>query len=220
MLECHRAQSRAVAGAKDLDRIELELNDDPGSLEALLQLKLEIHSLNLNFSSWVNTHAGCAEALNSWLIRCLGDVPEEMLDAPLVSVICSRWAQVIGRIKDKEVFDATRELYESLNRAAGSRSLYLNSKQVQDKEMERKVKMFEKEEQRIHRAMQERERRLNMLPGKHNGALLHGRSVPRKNEIAKRVPLQESLRGVFESLERFAHDSMEAYEELLTCTKG
>ncbi|KAK4752676.1 hypothetical protein SAY87_021474 [Trapa incisa] len=229
MLECHKAQSRAVAGvAKDiLDGIKhMELEDGSDDLEVLLQLKLEIHSLGLNFSNWVSTQVGCAGALHGWITRCLGEErPEEMLeDAPLVSVVCSRWARSVARVKEKEVFDATRELYESLNRtAAGSRNLQLQSKQVQDKEGERKmIKMFEKEEQRMLRAILEKERRLGISPtGKHaGGGILHGTPVTRKGEIAKGGPLLESLRCVFESLERFALDSMEVYDELLACTKG
>ncbi|KAF8026259.1 hypothetical protein BT93_F2920 [Corymbia citriodora subsp. variegata] len=227
MEECHRSQYKAVAKAKNLDLIlSTPKQDDADHLQELVQIKLEIQNWTLCFSNWVFAQKGCIRALNSWLMRCLSSQePEQTPDgvapfspsrigAPPVFVICNQWSQSLDSLTEKEVVDTMKELLSNVNRKYKQHYATLQQKIPADKEMERKVKLIERKEQKIHKEMQAKDRSAVLKFREDSAAPLSARG-----EVTTGSSVQSCLKHIFKALEIFSADSARACEELCTRAK-
>nr|XP_023887843.1 nitrate regulatory gene2 protein-like [Quercus suber]XP_023887845.1 nitrate regulatory gene2 protein-like [Quercus suber] len=211
MLECHRCQCQAFEQGKSLDVITSNVKFSYAHLELAMELKFELQNWSLSFFKWIDTQKAHVKALNGWLLRCLLNEPEGTPDgivpfspssigAPPVFVICNRWSQAMDRVSEKEVIEAMQGFFISLNQLLEPHIVDLKQRSVADKDMERKLKILEREEQRIQKMVQAQEKKM-------------GTVLPR-SEIRNTSSLLSGLKQIFAALERFSANSLQAHEEL------
>ncbi|KAJ6684643.1 F5M15.15 [Salix purpurea] len=214
MLECHRCQSQAVVETRSLDDIASSMKFSDAYLEAAIQLKIELQNWNLSFSNWINAQRSYVRALNEWLLRCLPSEPEGRPDvgppfspgrtgAPPVFAFCNQWSLAIDRVSEMEVIYAMNGFFASVNQFLERHRVYLQQRLATDKDMERKVKILEREGQRLQKVIQARGR-----PFQAGGRAVH------RSEITDNSSLQFGLRQVLVAIEQFSADAMRGYEEL------
>ncbi|KAI4317017.1 hypothetical protein L6164_024931 [Bauhinia variegata] len=119
-----------------------------------------MHNYNSSFSDWIYAQKSHVKALNGWLMRCLLREPEEISDgtapfspgkfsAPPVFVVCNKWSRVVDKLSEKDVIEAFNGFMIGLKEI-----LDLQQKSTVDKELERKLKNLERQEQEKHKVMQ------------------------------------------------------------------
>lgn len=224
MLECHHSQCLAIKEARRLDAMASHKHFSDAHLEATLQLEHELLNWTLRFSCWVGAQKGYVRALNNWLLKCLLYVPEETPDgivpfspgrigAPPVFVICNQWSQALERISEKEVVVCMRDFATTVLQLWERDKLEMRQRMMANKDMERKVKYLEREDQKIHKEIQVLDKRM-VLSKDGNGLSLAGQAVY-QSETSKSGSLQISLQRIFEAMEKFTASSLKVYEELL-----
>ncbi|KAF5747221.1 hypothetical protein HS088_TW06G01402 [Tripterygium wilfordii] len=210
MLECHRYQSHTVVQAKSLDFISFDGKLSDAHIESAIQLKIQLQNWLLSFSNWFDAQKGYVNALNGWLMRCLLHEPEQTIDhvapfspdrmgAPLVFVICNQWSQSIEKISEKEVIDAMHKLITLVSKLLEQYNIELQQRVAENKNMERMVKILEREEQKFQKVTQAREKRIIDL---HSPIDINASD------------LQTCLKQIFIAMEKFAAKSAKNYEEL------
>ncbi|KAF8405519.1 hypothetical protein HHK36_010426 [Tetracentron sinense] len=223
MLECHRNQCQAITEAKSLDAIASNKPTD-AHLEAIMLFGLELINWISRFSSWIGSQKGFVNALNAWLLKCLLYEPEETPDgiapfspgrigAPPVFVICNQWSQAMERISEKEVVDAMRVFAVSVFQIWEQQNMGIRQKLMGSKELESKSKTLERGEQKIQKAMQALDKKMVMVSGEGSWLPIHGQIVHQR-DTTNISSLQSGLKQIFETMERFTANSMQAYEEL------
>ncbi|XAR73045.1 hypothetical protein NMG60_11019897 [Bertholletia excelsa] len=225
MLECHHSQCQAIGQARQLDAVASHKHSSDARLEATQQLVHELINWAVRFSCWFGAQKGYVRALNNWLLKCLLYVPEETPDgivpfspgrigAPSVFVICNQWSQALQRISDKEVVDSMRNFANSVLQLWKRDKQEMRNKMTVGKDMERKVKSLERDDQKIHKEIQALNKRMVLASADGNGLSLSG-NVVYQSETSKNGSLQVSLQHIFESMERFTAELLKTYEELL-----
>ncbi|KAK4378170.1 hypothetical protein RND71_000032 [Anisodus tanguticus] len=225
MLECHHNQCQAIGEAKRLDAIASHKHLSDAHLEATLQLEQELLNWTLRFSCWVNAQKGYVRALNTWLMKCLLYVPEETDDgrvpfspgrigAPPIFVICNQWSQTIEGVSEKEVIDCMRDFASNVLQLWERDKHEMRQRMMVHKDMERKVKNLEREDQKIQKGIHALGKRIVLASGVENGLSLN-RHVVYQSDTSKNSSLQVGLRHIFEAMERFTAKSLKVYEELL-----
>ncbi|KAK3231962.1 hypothetical protein Dsin_003843 [Dipteronia sinensis] len=206
MLECHRCQSQTITEAKNFDAIiASDAKLDNTHLEVAIQLKFELQNWTLNFSSWIESQKSYIRALNAWLQRCLPSEPEETPDgvapfspgragAPPVFVIVYQWSQAIDRLSEKEVTEAIHGFFTSINQLLEQHNVELQQMVTNNKDMDRKVKILEREEQKMQKVFHIRYKKTR--EGSGIGSLHSG------------------LKQIFIAIERYAANFKQAYDEL------
>ncbi|KAK6916799.1 protein of unknown function DUF632 [Dillenia turbinata] len=222
MLECHRAQCTAIKEARILDAIANDRKPSDARIEALWKLEQELVSWTYIFTNWVRTQKGYVRALNEWLLKCLPCEPEDTADgpapfspgrmgAPPVFVICNQWSQALDSISEKEVVVAIKVCSTSVlqlwERDKGDVHRLLTA----NKDMERKVKELERKDQKLHKDIHILEKKLILVSGDGNGLS----SSPDVHQSEGGSSLQACLKHIFEAMERFAANTIQAYEQLL-----
>ena len=207
MLECHKSQYQRVAEVKGLDAITSSEKLYNADVKAAIQLKLELQTWNLSFFNWVLTLKDYVKSLNDWLTRCLLYEPEETPDglmpfspgrlgAPPVFVICNHWSQAIDRLSEKEVIGAIQGFVARIDVLLREHNVDMQQILIADKEIERKVKMLERQEQKVQKV-----KSINI-------------SVLNHNEVTRCSDLQQGLKQIFMAIEKFMANSIQVYEEL------
>ncbi|XWS20869.1 hypothetical protein CRYUN_Cryun30bG0006100 [Craigia yunnanensis] len=228
MLECHSCQCQKVMEAKCLDVIDLSGKLNDAHLEVAIKLKLELQNWSLSFSSWIEAQKGYVKALNGWLRRCLLYEPEEATDAvsplspgrcgaPPVFVIVNQWSKAMDRLSNKEVVEAVHGLFVSINQVLEQHNADLQQRIIADKDMERKVKIMEKEEQKMQKIMQARVKKMTLLARGESAVL--PRDTTHRSDIRDVTSLQCGPKQIFMEMEKLATDSRQAYEDLHKCIK-
>lgn len=224
MLECHHSQCLAIKEARRLDAMASRKHFSDAHLEATLQLEHELLNWTLRFSCWFGAQRGYVRALNNWLLKCLLYVPEETPDgivpfspgrigAPPVFVICNQWSQALDRISEKEVVGCMRDFATTVLQLWERDKLEMRQRMMANKDMERKVKYLEREDQKIHKEIQVLDKRM-VLSEDGTGLSIAGQAVY-QSETSKSGSLQVSLQRIFEAMEKFTASSLKVYEELL-----
>ncbi|KAG5246576.1 nitrate regulatory gene2 protein [Salix suchowensis] len=214
MLECHRCQFQAVVEARNVDVIPSNVKFSEACLEAAIQLKIELQNWNLCFSNWISAQRGYVKALNGWLLRHLPSEPAEMSDdvppfspgrrgAPPVFAFCNQWSLAIDRVSEMEVIYAMNGFFASVDQYGERHCVYLQQRLTTDKDVERKMKILEREGQRLQKMMQAR--------GK---VYFQASEATHQTKTTNNSSLQLGLKQIFVAIERFSADNMHAYEEL------
>ncbi|EXB56345.1 hypothetical protein L484_024887 [Morus notabilis] len=222
MLECHKSQYQAVAEAKGLDAITYDGKLNNADLKAAIQLKLELQTWNLSFSNWVFTQKDYVKSLNGWLVRCLLYEPEETPDglipfspgrlgAPPVFVILNHWSHAMDTLSEAEVIGAIQGFLAAIDLLLKEHNVDLQQIVIADKEIEKKVKILEREEQKMQKLMQGREKNMVISVGHTHQK---GTSFVNHSEIIRYSNLQLGLKQIFLAMEKFMQNSMHIYEEL------
>lgn len=219
MLESHKSQYQVVAEAKGLDAtVAYNGKLTYANLEAVIQLKIELQKWMLSFCNWIVIQKDYVKSMNGWLMRCLLYEPEETADgtipfspgrvgAPPVFVLCNHWSQAMDKLAENQVVGAVQGFVAAIDMLLKQHNVELQQMLVADKDIERKVKLLEREEQKIHKVMQSLEKNLVFLGEKEN--IRH--EITRSSSSSE---LQLDLKHVFMALERFVANSIQVYEEL------
>ncbi|XVE56265.1 hypothetical protein DITRI_Ditri03aG0224500 [Diplodiscus trichospermus] len=227
MLECHSCQCQKVMEAECLDVIAMNGKLNDAHLEVAIKLKLEVQSWSLSFSSWIEAQRGYVKALKGWLRRCLLHEPEETADgvshsspggceAPPVFMIVNKWSEAMDRLSDKEVVEAFHGLFMSISQVLEQHNADLQQRILADKDMERKLKMWGKEEQKMQKIMKDRVKKMTPLAREESDFLLP-RDTTRCSDIRDATSLQCGLKQMLMAMEKLATQSRQAYEELHKC---
>ncbi|KAG2303399.1 hypothetical protein Bca4012_062163 [Brassica carinata] len=205
MLECHSRQSRVIAEVKKFDKITFKENLDISQLELAMELKLELRNWSQSLSNWIDAQDQYVKALNSWLMRCLKQEPQEPIpdlseEPPLFGAIDS-WSQSLGRSDgEKEFTEAVYKLLMQVSRQVEKRRMELvEQRNVNggDKDVERKLVMLEKEEQKMQRKM---------------------KTVPSVEYVGS-LNLKSNMEEIFKCVEKLSTNLKQSYEKVdLICT--
>ncbi|PON60572.1 hypothetical protein PanWU01x14_151840 [Parasponia andersonii] len=222
MLECHKRQYQAIAEAKSLDTYAITSNErlNRADLEAAIQLKLELQTWNVSFSNWIFAQKDYIKTLNGWLMRCLLYEPEETPDglnpfspgrlgAPTIFVICNHWSQALDRLSEKEVIEAIQAFLACVDLQLKEHNVDLQKMVIADKEIDRKLKMLEREEQKMLKVIQGREKNMLLFAGQKGTSFVLNHS-----ELTRCSNLQSGLKQIFVAMENFLANSIQVYEEL------
>ncbi|KAJ7967093.1 Protein of unknown function (DUF630 and DUF632) [Quillaja saponaria] len=223
MLECHRSQCEAIREARNLGSIGSRKIFSDAHLEATRQLEHELINWTIRFSSWVAFQKGYVKALNKWLLKCLPDEPEEAPDgvapfspgrigAPPVFVICNQWSQALERICEKEVVESMRIFTMCMLHIWEQDRLELRQRSVVNKDLERKVRNLDRDDQKIQKEIQALDRQMVLVSGEGNRFSV-SESIIYQSE--KSSSLQGTLLHIFDAMEKFTDNCLKAYEELL-----
>ncbi|XP_054786410.1 protein ALTERED PHOSPHATE STARVATION RESPONSE 1-like isoform X2 [Prosopis cineraria] len=223
MLECHRNQCEAIREARILGSIGSRKKGGDGHLLATKELEQELINWTFQFSSWISAQKGYVRALNNWLLKCLLYEPEETPDgivpfspsrigAPPIFVICNQWSQALERISEKEVVDSMHVFTMSVLQIWEQDRLEMHQQLIVNKDLERKVRNLDKDDQRIQKQIQALERQMVLASGEGKGLSVSENIIYQSDKSSS---LQASLQRIFEAMERFTENSVRAYEELL-----
>lgn len=225
MLECHHSQCQAIREARRLDAIISNKQSSDAHLEATMQLEHELLNWVFSFSCWVGAQKGYVKALNNWLLKCLLYVPEETPDgivpfspgrigAPPVFVVCNQWSQALESISEKEVVETMRDFAASVLQLWERDKQEMRQRMMVNSTMERKVKILEREDQKIHKEIQALDKRIVLASGDGSHLSVTGQMVY-QSEASNNTSFQLSMQRIFEAMEKFTASSLRAYEELL-----
>ncbi|CAH8332965.1 unnamed protein product [Eruca vesicaria subsp. sativa] len=205
MLECHSKQYQVISEAKKLDKMTLKENLDISQLELAMEMKLELRNWSQSLSNWIDAQDQYVKALNSWLMRCLKQEPQEPTpdlseEPPLFGAVNS-WSQSLGRSDgEKEFMEAVYALLMQVSRQVEKRRMELEEQRKVnggDKEIERKLVMLEKEEQKMQRKMK----------------------TVTSAEFVGSLDMKSNMEQIFKCMEKLSTNLKQSYEELdLVCT--
>lgn len=223
MLECHHCQCEAIREARILGSVGSRKKGGDGHLMATKQLEQELINWTFQFSSWISAQKGYVRALNNWLLKCLLYEPEETADgivpfspgrigAPPIFVICNQWSQALDRISEKEVVDSMHVFTMSVLQVWEQDKLEMHRQMVDNKDLERKVRNLDRDDQKLQKQIQALERKMVLATGEGKGLSVSENIIYQSDKSSS---LQASLQRIFESMERFTDESVRAYEELL-----
>lgn len=220
MLECHGCQYQTVIEAKCLNVVALKGRLDDDQLEVVMQLKLELQKWRLSFCIWIEAQKGFVKALNGWLLRCLQYEPKETADgmlpgsdrlaAPPLFLIIYQWSQDMNRFEEKKVVEAIHELFTSVNHLLEQHNAEL---QIVDKDTERRVKIWERKEQKIQKIVQAQVKRMTLLARQETEPLL-ARETIHESKNTNATSLKLGLEHIFTAMEKLASISTQAYKGL------
>lgn len=223
MLECHHSQCEAVREARILGSVGSRKKSGDGHLPATKQLEQDLINWTFQFSGWISAQKGYVRALNNWLLKCLLYEPEETPDgivpfspgrigAPQIFVICNQWSQALDRISEKEVVESMHVFSMSVLQIWEQDKLELHRQMIQNKDLERKVKNMDRDDQKLQKQIQALERKMVLASGEGKGLSVSENIIYQSDKSSS---LQASLQRIFEAMERFTDESVRAYEELL-----
>ncbi|KAK4793863.1 hypothetical protein SAY86_011857 [Trapa natans] len=223
MLECHRSQCQAIGEAGGLGHLLSAKKFSDTHLNATLHFERQLINWTLRFSSWISVQKGFVNAINNWLFKCLSYEPEETADgippfspsrmgAPPVFVICNQWVQALERISEREVLNAMRVFVMDLLHIWKQDKLEMRQRMEANKDLEKKVKDLDREDQKIHKEVQAMDKRTILFAGDGDDLPVAGPAIYASDTL---IDLQASLRRIFEAMERFMDSSAKAYEDLL-----
>ncbi|KAL5214533.1 hypothetical protein ABZP36_003685 [Zizania latifolia] len=191
-----------------------------------MELELELIKWIINFFSWVNAHRNFVKALNGWLALCLNYETGETtygvppyspgrIGAPLVFVICNRWSQAMDRISEKDVVNAMQALVSSVQHLWEQQNHEQGEEQITaTRERERWIKILERKALENKKEADELNKKLAVVLSWQS---LH--QPPRiqtyEAHCVEASSLHTNLRLVLQSLESFAANSLQAFQEIL-----
>ncbi|GAU43394.1 hypothetical protein TSUD_254770 [Trifolium subterraneum] len=227
MLECHHSQCEAIREARILGSIASRKKSGDSHLLATKQLEQELINWTFQFAGWVSAQKGYVRALNNWLLKCLLYEPEETSDgivpfspgrigAPPIFVICNQWSQALDRISEKEVVETMHVFTMSVLHIWEQDKLELHQQLTQNKDLERKVRNIDRDDQKLQKQIQALERKIVMTSGDGKGLSVSENIIYQSDKSSN---LQASLQRIFEAMERFTDESVKAYEELIQRTE-
>lgn len=219
MLECHQIQRQAISEAKNLDSI---ISGGKNIGEFAMELEVESTKWIVSFSSWISSQRNFVKSLNGWLALCLNYEPKETPDgippyspgrigAPPVFVICNSWSQAMDMISEKEVVDSMQALASNLRHLWEQQNIEQQERIMAIREMDRWVKVMERNTQEIHKEVEALNKKLALVPGQSSLPVYSHLYGVHGHEASS---LEVSLRHAFEALESFSARSLQAYEDL------
>lgn len=218
MLECHRIQCQAISNATIASGGRL----NETHIVATKNLELDLLDLTTCFSAWIGTQKTFVKSLNCWLLKGLRYVPEETddgvapfspgrLGAPPVFVICNYWSQTLERISEREALDAMKVFALNILDLWEQHHIEQRQRLKANQDMDKALRAVEIEEQQMRRAVEVKNKRLELVSGQ-GGLMLSGQA--HRGQTVEMSSLHLNLRQFFEAMENFTANSLKAYEEL------
>lgn len=228
MQECYKLQYQKIVETKALDVSTFKLKPCNANIEAALNLKSELQKWILSFLDWIQAQKSLVKALNDWLVRCLMYEPEEILDgstlfdAPHVFVICNKWSKAMDNISEKNVIEAVNGVILRLNEPLEKYICEHEKNSTLDKELERKVNIVERQQQKMQRKVkiverQEQKKKMVTIAKalkEEANAILQGDAVNNNADIVDSTGLKSGLKQIFVAMEKFSALNVSLYEEL------
>ncbi|CAJ2642868.1 unnamed protein product [Trifolium pratense] len=218
MQECYKLQCQEIVNNETKALSVSSFNRKPCSanIAAAIELKSELQKWSLSFLDWIQAQKSQVKGLNDWLVRCLMYEPEEIPDdstpvgAPPVFVICNKWSRAVDNISEMNVIEAVNGFTLRVNELLEKHILELQKNSTLDNELEKKVKNLERQEQKMHKMMKVRERKMD--PSAKN--LREGVAVHNDDVKVDSITLQSDLKHIFLAMEKFSATTASLYEEL------
>jgi Protein of unknown function (DUF632) len=219
MSECHRIQYHAISAAKNLDSILSFPRLSDSHLDSTKELEIRLLDWMTSFTAWVATQRSCIKLLNAWLVKGLNYVEEVTEDGPIpfspgrlgapsIFVICNQWSNSMDMVKENEVISAINDfakiVYQLWERHRFERRQSLMANAAG---MDQALKSMDRDEQKMKKEIEIRNRKLEMINGAQAGVL-------EAVQNAETGSLQLSLKRVFEALENFTASSAKIYGDL------
>ncbi|CAK8569157.1 unnamed protein product [Lathyrus sativus] len=228
MQECYKLQYQKIVETKALDLSIFNRKPCHANIEAALNLKSELQEWILSFLDWIQAQKSLVKALNNWLVRCLMYEPEEIVDgstpfdAPPVFVICNKWSKAMDNISEKNVIEAVNGFILRINEPLEKYVLEHQNNSTLDKELERKVKIAERQRQKMQRKVkiverQEQKKKMVTIAKalkEETNAMLKGDAVNNNADIVDSTSLQSGLKQILFAMEKFSATNASLYEEL------
>ncbi|KAL5073808.1 hypothetical protein RYX36_012792 [Vicia faba] len=228
MQQCYKLQCKKIVETKALDVSAFNRKPCNANIEAAIQLKSEFQKWILTFLDWTKAQKSLVKALNDWLVRCLMYKPEELLDdsipvdAPRVFVKCNKWSRAMDNISEKNVIQAMNGFILRVNEPLEKHILELQKNSTLDKELERKVKVVERQGQKMKRKVkfidrQEQKKKMVTIAKalkEETNVMLQGDVVNNNDDIVDSTGLQSGLKQIFVAMEKFSATNVSLYEEL------
>ncbi|XP_062226433.1 protein ROLLING AND ERECT LEAF 2-like [Phragmites australis] len=224
-LDSYHIQCQVMSELKNLTSVELGAS----GRDLVMDLELELIKWIISFSSWVNSQRNFVKALDGWLALCLNYEPEEAgngvpsyspgrIGAPLVFVVCNKWSQVMDRISEKDVVNAMQALVSSVRHLWEQQHLEQSEQIIAIREREKWIKTLDRKTQELNKEADELNRKLALVPSRQS---LH---VPRTVQLYEAHCVEASnlninLTLVLQALENFAANSLQAFQEILSCAE-
>ncbi|OIV97577.1 hypothetical protein TanjilG_12334 [Lupinus angustifolius] len=222
MQECYKE----IAEAKALDASTFNRKLSSGQIDAAIKLKSVLQHWNLTFSNWIHAQKSHVKALNGWLVRCLMYEPEQVPDdspplsphnigVPPVFVICDKWTRVVDNISEKNAIEAVNGFILRVSELLEKHILDLQQKFTLERELERKVQILERQEQKMQKVVHAGERNIvpNPIAREESEALVQ-RDVVHHGDFFDIDGIQSDLKMIFSAMERFTASTAQLYEEL------
>ncbi|XP_072995236.1 uncharacterized protein [Typha latifolia] len=223
MSECHHTQCQAISEAKNLDSVLSGAKLSDSHVAAAKQLELELWDWIANFSSWIDAQRNYVKSLNDWLNNGIVYEPEVTddgvipyspgrLGAPSIFVICNYWSHSMEMISGSEVVNATQAFATNISHLREQHSFEQRQMLMANKDMDRKLRSMEREDQVMRKALEARNKKLVQVMGQS--------VVPLSGQLVHQAPpvevssLQSNLRQIFEAVDSFTATSAKAYEGL------
>ncbi|KAK2446600.1 hypothetical protein QL285_017384 [Trifolium repens] len=218
MQECYKRQYEEIVNNETKVLSVSSLNRKPcnANIDAALKLKSELQKWSLSFLDWIQAQKSQVKSLNDWLVRCLMYEPEEIsydstpLGAPPVFVICNKWSRAVDNISEMNVIEAVNGFTLRVNELLEKHILELQKNSTLDKELEKKVKNLERQEQKMYKMVKARERKMNPIAKE----LREGDAVHNNDVKVDSISLQSDLKQIFVAMEKFSATTASLYEEL------
>ncbi|KAI9113258.1 hypothetical protein K1719_015783 [Acacia pycnantha] len=204
MQECYRSHNQGIEEGKSVEACWLNREQvSKEHVDAAIKLKSELQKWNSSFSEWIYAQKCQVKALNGWLLRCLPEeeTGDEGSASPSVLVICNKWWQAVDKISDKNVVEAVNGFISGVNEVLDKYISELQQRLAVDKELERRVRAVERQEQKMRR---EKKMKSELEGGVHHALLFESGSGS----------LRCRLQRIFSALENLAATSASAYEQL------
>lgn len=217
MQECYKRQYQEIVETKALDVSSFNRKPCNANIDAAIKLKSKLQKWNLSFLDWIQAQKFHVKALNDWLVRCLMYESEELQNdstpfgAPPVFVLLHKWSKTMDNISEKNVIEAVNGFMLRVNELLKNNILELQKNSTLDKEIEKKVKILDRQEQKLDKMVKARERK--MVPiAKELGEV--GDAVHNNDDVVDSISLQSGLKQIFVAMEKFSATTASLYEEL------
>jgi hypothetical protein len=125
-------------------------------------------------------------------------------------VICNKWSRAVDNISEMNVIEAVNGFTLRVNELLEKHILELQKNSTLDKELEKKVKNLERQEQKMYKMVKARERKMNPIAKE----LREGDAVHNNDVKVDSISLQSDLKQIFVAMEKFSATTASLYEEL------
>ncbi|KAL6215831.1 hypothetical protein ACLB2K_015259 [Fragaria x ananassa] len=120
----------------------------------------------------------------------------------------------MDQLSEKEVTEAIQGFQASIDLLLEQQTVELQQRVIENKDLGRKVKLLEEQQQKMQKVMQAGRGKIFGLLGEVDRVVLPGErlQVPEDNNSSRNV--EWDLKETLKAMEKFTANSMEAYEEL------
>ncbi|KAJ4849466.1 hypothetical protein Tsubulata_051059 [Turnera subulata] len=222
VIECHRKQLQGVEQATHVASVKIR---ETSGFKATGKLREKILNWAACFEHYIQTQKAFVKLLNEWLQRCINHEPEEdgdgnvpvspsRIGAPAIFIVCNDWCNAIADICEDGVHQAILgfascldELQQKRKEEQRQRRKTLGLLKEFEKQVRNASEMYTPGEVSLLDELEGKREELNQQKAAHEAAF------KLVNDAASRC-LTTGLSPIFEVLESFCLENVEAYEKI------